>query len=528
MPPPQQQAPPPPTKPDSTQLMLSQPGIIRDGSVLSRKCYTDGEWMRFYQRRPHKMRGFKQLVSNLQGNARALGIFNNQGLSYVHAGTDAGLFRMSITVATGAASTMQSRTPAGLITTANTNWQLDTVYNSVGATTSIFAHPSDNVADISQDADTAVYYGDVLTTDPLQPIPLGITSSGGICAVNPYLFLYGHDGIVQWSVPGSPLDFANTGSGSSRPTATKIVRGLPLRGQAGPAIILWSLDSLITGQFVGTPTWFQFTSVTTNGSILSSNGVIEHNGIYYWATTSGFSMFNGVMRDIPNDFNKQWFLDNLNMAQRQKVFAFKVPRWNEIWWCFPYGSATEPTHAVVLNMSDPSAPFWYDTILPNGGRTAGYYNVVYNYPLMTGVNGGMGSSVWQHEFGLDEVSGMPQQSLAIKSRFRTHEFSAVAPPTLGDVGVDRSVAYSYMEPDFEQVKDLTFRLWQRPNAKAVSVSSEDINVPAVPADTNDQLVKFKKTGRLTAFEIESNTAGGDYFAGAPLVHFKPSDGRREG
>lgn len=513
--------------------MLSQPGIIRDGSQLSRKCYIDGEWMRFYQRRPRKMRGFRQLTSTLMGTARALNIFNNEGFTYAHLGTAAGLYRMTIDVASGGPTAPTSRTPSTFTQSTSANWQLDTLYNETGAVTQIFAHASNNLLDISSTTETPVYYGSVLAATALDPIPLSITASGGICAVAPYLFLYGATGLVQWSAPDTPLDFAGTGSGSARPTSSKIVRGLPLRGQSGPGVILWSLDSLVTGQFVGSPTWFQFTSITTNGSILSSNGVIEHNGIYYWATTNGFSMFNGVMRDVPNDYNKQWFLDNLNIAQRQKVFAFKVPRWNEIWWCFPYGDATECTHAVILNMSDPASPFWYDTILPNGGRSAGIYNVVYSYPIMTGVGDGTGSisghtSVWQHEYGFDEISGSPSNTLAIKSRFRTNEFSAVAPPTLGDVGVDKAVAYSYMEPDFEQAGDLTFRLWKRANAKAASASAADIVVPETPATTNDQLVKFKDTGRLTAFEIESNVAGGDYFAGAPLIHFKPSDGRREG
>ena len=38
-----------------------------------------------------------------------------------------------------------------------------------------------------------------------------------------------------------------------------------------------------------------------------------------------------VVREIENTLNVNWFFDNLNGAQRQKVFGFKVPRFGEIW-----------------------------------------------------------------------------------------------------------------------------------------------------------------------------------------------------
>jgi hypothetical protein len=92
-------------------------------------------------------------------------------------------------------------------------------------------------------------------------------------------------------------------------------------------------------------------------------------------------MYNGVVKEVPNPLNQNWFFDNLNYAQRQKVFAFKVPRWGEIWWCFPYGDATECSHAVIFNVREQT---WYDTILPNGGRCNGQYAKVYRYPIMSG------------------------------------------------------------------------------------------------------------------------------------------------
>jgi hypothetical protein len=355
-----------------------------------------------------------------------------------------------------------------------------------------------------------------------------VRASGGCCASGYTLFTYGHDGIVQWSAPNNPLDFLATGSGDARPVGDKIVRGLPIRGQSGPAVIMWSLSSVILGQFVGTPLWWDFTTVTASASVLSSNGFVEQDGIYYWATTSGFSMFNGVVRDLPNFDNKQWFLDNLNWKERQKVFAMKVPRWSELWWCFPRGASKECNWAVVYNLAEKR---WYDTPLPNGGRSAGYYEFVYQHPIMAGIQPNPdtsgGYSMWQHEFGKDEVSGAVQQTQAITSSYTTSEFSMVEPQQPGQLGVDQGMSYSVLEPDFEQKGDLHFTVISRANARGKFRVSDTVTIAETPTTPKDQIITFKWSGRFTSFKIESNTAGGDYFTGAPLIHWQPGDARRE-
>lgn len=515
----QQQFPAP-----KTQLMVSMPGVERDGTQLARRTHIDAQWCRWYQNRPRKMLGYREQVRSVPALVRAMDIFSDNGASYVHLGTGDGISRYAIDNATGITTGVVDRTPAGFVPDASWNWQFAEMFDTAGGSTQVFALGTPSASSITTSSSWPLYYGDILTTAALTAVA-GVSASGGVCAIPNFLFLYGHDGYVQWSVPGNPLDFAGVGSGDSRPVASKIVRGMSLRGQAGPAIILWSLDSVIIGQYDANIEGFDFTTLTATASILSSNGIVEHNGIYYWATSSGFSQFNGVVRDMPNDNNRQWFLDNLNFAQRQKVFAFKIPRWNEIWWCFPYGDATECTHAVVYNYLQ---NIWYDTVLPNGGRTAAYYEYIFAYPLMAGneLNDDTGGySMWQHEFGLNEVSGPQSTAKAIKSWYKTAEFSFVEPQQPGQLGDDRAIAYSIMEPDFDQSGDLSFKVYSRANARARETVTESFTIPA---DTTEmQLLNFKWTGRLNSFYIESNTLNGNYITGSPVIHFLPSDGRRE-
>ena len=328
--------------------------------------------------------------------------------------------------------------------------------------------------------------------------------------------------------PGKPTNRSDAGSGAVRPCASKIVKGMELRGSSAPSAIFWSLDSVIIGNFVGGATFWNFTNLTTSGSILSANGVIEHNGIYYWVTTNGFAIFNGVVRDIPNAFNKQYFIDNLNFAQRQKVFAYKVPRWNEIWWCFPFGNSTECNHAIIY---DYSQNIWYDTPLPNGGRAAGFSDLIFNYPIMAGVDFNSdvnGYSIWQHEIGYDEVSGPQQQAKAVRSFYETNEYSFAIPQQPGAPGENRAMSFMRLEPDWDQVGDLTFTPITRQNARSNDLEPAGaITIPGIITETWEETSKFKITGRLTRFHLESNVVGGYYEHGSPVLHYLPSDARME-
>ncbi|MFA6268089.1 MAG: hypothetical protein WC670_20510 [Pseudolabrys sp.] len=508
------------------RLMLSQPGIQRDGTRLNQTQYGDGRWCRFYQGLPRKMNGFQEQLRTIDGIVRGMDVESYDGYSYVHVGSQDVLQRYTIQIDANVASGLIDRTPAGFVASESNNWQFSLVYNTANNSNILLAHAAPNMINISSTVERPVYYGEVRDTAPLLPIS-GSDVSGGILAMWPYLLRFGNDGEVAWPVPGNLTDLVGAGSGSARPWGTKIVKGLPLRGTSGPAGLLWALDAVVRVQFVGGTEIFQFDTLTTSSALLSSNGVIEHAGVYYWATVSGWSMFNGVIRDLDNETNRQWFLDNLNWTEHQKIFAFKIPRWQEIWWCFPYGDATECTHAVIYNYVK---NLWYDTELMPQGASAGVYEQIYHFPIVatTALNVDTnGRSMLQFDVGLDEVSGSPPTSKAIPSHFETCEFNLLENGQIGADGLDRRMSFAYLEPDYDQIGDLEFTINTRMNARAQRNSTGPITIPAEPTGTQ-QLVKRKLSGRLTSFKIESNQLGGFYQAGAPLIHWQPSDGRREG
>jgi hypothetical protein len=128
--------------------------------------------------------------------------------------------------------------------------------------------------------------------------------------------------------------------------------------------------------------YWRYDIITSQSSIMSSQCVIEYDGIYYWIGVDRFLLYNGVVKEIKNTFNQNYFFDNLNYQQRQKVYANKVPRFGEIWWFFPSGNSEECNDCIIYNIREDC---WYDAGGAAGAqRTAGFFSQVFHYPINAG------------------------------------------------------------------------------------------------------------------------------------------------
>lgn len=363
-------------------VLKSAPGVKRDGTRLEGDNYVDAQWCRWQRGLPRKMGGYRSINKYLQTLPRSLYEYMQNDLTYVHAGSATAVERFVIDNSYNT-SVITDRTPAALTPDDNNLWTFDADHD--GSNLNILGHVAPNLECICNGNQGQLFYGNMFGLADLTEttvFPAGYSLSGGIVSLHPYTVGFGNDGFVMWSTDFT--DFTVAGAGSAYVTGQKIVRGMPMRGGPGysPAGLLWSSDSLLRMSYVGGTQVFQFDTLATQMSILASNSVVDYDGIFYWLGRDRFLMFNGVVKELPNDMNLNFFFDELNYDYRQRIFAFKIPRYGEIWWCFPRGDSTEPNHAIIYNVRENT---WYDTALPGLGRGAALSALTFPKPLMSGV-----------------------------------------------------------------------------------------------------------------------------------------------
>lgn len=503
--------------PVQTVHLKSNPGIKRDGTKFDGDFYTDGRWVRFQRGLPRKIGGYRSINKYLTEISRGFTSYTQQLIQYCHSGGANLLERFTIDSQKNS-SVISDRTPTDLEESPLNYWMFQYMYDPSGGANSIIAHVAPNGGCVCNDEGGQVFIGDLLGTAPLTSItlPVGGNATGGIVVLHPFLFYYGTNGIIGHSVAGDPTDMIGAGSNIARPWGQKIIKGMPLRAGAGsaPAGIFWAYDAVIRATFTGSTTLFQYDVIATDTSIMSPDSVVDYDGVFFWAGVDRFLMFNGVVRDVPNQLNLNYFFDGLNASQRSKVFAYKVPRYGEIWWCYPRGNATECTHAVIFNVA---LQTWYDTELPASGRASGGFNNGFAAPLLTDcIPTESGYRVWIHEQGKDEVDG--QNVYPIQSYFETADLSSLVQ------GKNEALRITAIEPDFIQSGDMTVQVTGRANARAPEVTSRTFTFPETASAPFEQIVVLKEQRRELRLRFESNTINGDYQMGQVIGHIDSGDG----
>lgn len=356
-----------------------------------------------------------------------------------------------------------------------------------------------------------------------------VSVSGGAVMLYPYLFVYGNNGLIKNCAAGDFNNWTSADSNENSVASVKVVKGLPIRGgTTSPAGLFWTLDSVVRVTYspttVGSATlYWRYDLLTQQSSIMSSQCVIEYDGIFFWCGVDRFLMYNGVVQEVENKQNFNYFFDRLNYSQRQKVWVSKVPRWGEIWWFFPSGDSTECNDAIIYNVRD---KVWYDSGTAMGARrSAGVFSEVFLKPIWGGCDENDEGKyiLWQHETGTNEVYTTSVN--AIDSWFETNVIGA----RTGLVGsVDQPgdnvwTRIERIEPDFVQVGDMT----------VVVTGSGYADEP--PSDSDpytfapDTLkVDMKEQRREMRLRFRSNTQNGDFFMGRVLLSLDTGDVRGTG
>lgn len=490
---------------------MSLPGIKQDGTNSACRQWRDGQWVRFVDGLPRKIGGYKSIESSAD-IIRGISLFPSFPGIYAYLGTHDALGIVSID-ASGVFQFTDTVTPATLRADLNNLWTFDSIYSSTDEGSVVLAHASPSLLDINTDIETDVFYGNLFSTDNL--VSTGQTASGGIVVLHPYVFMFGSDGYIKWSNANDPTTILN----SARPTANKIITGMPMRGgQNSPAGLFWSLNSLLRCTMVGTSAVeFAFDVISNEISIMSSRSVVEVDGVFYWVGTNGFFLYNGAVRKWENSFNKDFFFGSLNRAQAQKVWVTRVSAFDEIWIHYPSGDSTECDAAIIYNTSQ---NIWYDALVD---RSCGAFYPTFNYPVWcdseTDVRTGK-YPLWMHENGVDkDLSG---QLTAIDSYIKTSEISNVGFGPSGQLdGTEKSVCLRSVELDLIQTGDMSLTVYTSNSSRGAVTTSEEYSFS--PEDTKVD-VRISDGMRLS-INLESYVVGGYYELGQIELEICPGSGR---
>ena len=356
-----------------------------------------------------------------------------------------------------------------------------------------------------------------------------ISVSGGVVMLFPYLFVYGNNGLIQNCSAGNFSDWISADANANNISSTKVVKGLPLRGgTTSPAGLFWTLDSVVrvtyAPQTIGnTEIYWRYDLITQQSSILSSSCVIEYDGIFYWAGTDRFLMYNGAVQEVKNVQNFNYFFDNLNYSQRQKVWVSKVPRWGEIWWFFPSGDSIECNDAVIYNVREKC---WYDAGQALGARrSAGVFSEVFTKPIWAGTdqNTDGGYTLWQHEKGTNQIYTTNVD--AIESFFETNVIGAYGGlvGSVDQAGENLWTRLERIEPDFVQSGQMNVTITGKGYADDVDVDSSPY--PFTPSTLK---IDMKEQRREMRLRFSSNTQNGNYFMGRIILSVESGDVRGTG
>ena len=300
-----------------------------------------------------------------------------------------------------AADTLSDITPAGL--TAGTEDAVASTGYGAGfygtarasatvgtASTWSFDNWGENLVACS-DADGVLYEWTLNTGSEAATISNAPTDCCGL-VVTPERFLFalgagGDPRKVQWSdrEDNTTWTAASTNEAGDLllQTAGNIRQGLAGRGET---IILTSTDAWVA-TYQGPPFVYGFERAGSACGSVGKRAGVSVNGQAFWMGYGSFFVYGGgSVQEVPCDVADKVF-QNLNTAQRSKVYALTNSAFNEIWWFYPTG--VECDSYVVYNYRE---GHWATGSI---SRTAGVDRGVFQVPIWFSAGG----DVYSHEVG---------------------------------------------------------------------------------------------------------------------------------
>ena len=329
--------------------------------------------------------------------------------------------------------------------------------------------------------------------------------------------------LVRWSAQESITDWtpaATNQAGSLLLShGSKIVTAIQTRQE----ILVLTDSALYSLQYLGPPAVWGSQLLGDNISIAGPNAAAVASGTTYWMGVDKFYKYDGRVQTLRCDLLRFVF-DDINLDQADQFFASTNEGFNEVWFFYCSGSATEIDRYVVYNYIENNAEgAWYYGTL---ARSAWLDSGLRASPLAaTYIN-----NIVYHEDGLDDNSTeVPAPIYAVIS---SSEFD-----------IDDGDHFGFV---WRILPDITFRNSTAANPQATMTlipmqnSGSGFNNPRSVAGSDEAVVTRTATvpieqftgqvyvrvrGRQMIMQVESNQLGCVWQLGSPRIDIR-QDGRR--
>ena len=331
-------------------------------------------------------------------------------------------------------------------------------------------------------------------------------SAGG--TQDPLLIRFSHqETVTTWeSTATNTAGSLRLGSGS------EIITAIETRQQ----IIVFTDVSLHAMQFLGPPFTYGINLISENITIISPLAAKAVDDFVFWMGLEDFYVYDGRVQKLPCAV-KSYIFNDINLYQKEKVFAALNSSFNEIWWFYPSEDSDSNDRYVIYNHLEQA---WsYGTL----ARSAWLDRGITDNPIAAGLD----NYLYTHEYGLDDGSTAPAS--AITSYVESSQLDigdgdkfVFIRRLVPDVTFDGSTASSPSAAFTVKTRNFPGGAYLESNASTVTQSA------AATTTTVEQFtdqVHIRLRGRSFALKVGSTDTEVQWRLGSPRVDIR-EDGRR--
>ena len=332
----------------------------------------------------------------------------------------------------------------------------------------------------------------------------------GSATQNPMLIRWSdQDNIIEWSP-----DATNQAGSVQLSHGSNIVTAVQTRQE----IVVFTDSTVYSLQYLGPPVVWGSQLLGDNISIISQSSAVVASGVIYWMGVDKFYMYDGRVQTLNCDLRKFVFSD-INLNQKQQVFAGTNEGFNEVWWFYCSEASETIDRYVVYNYLE---KVWYYGTM---ARTAWLDSGLRNYPQAATYL----RNIVNHEYGLnDNATGT---AAPIDAYISSSEF---------DIGDGHNFGYVWrVLPDLTfnessnsptgEVPKVTMTLYPMQSSGSGTGTPASANVSKIATYNITEeftgIIYTRARGRQMIFKIGSNQVNTSWQLGAPRFDLRP-DGRR--